>query len=293
MNAEIAETAENALGLRLRALRALRSTVAVVDLAHLPPNDPVVYKMLCEADTIGVFQVESRAQMATLPRLKPKEFYDLVVQVAIIRPGPIVGQMVHPYLNRRAGREPVRYRASLARADPRANARRAAVPGAAAADRDGRGRLHRRPGRGAAARDGLQAIRAADEADRSAAARRHGAQGDYRATPRSRSSRSITSFALYGFPESHAASFALLAYASAYLKAHYPGGVLHGAAQQPADGVLSPVDARQGRAAPRRPLSSDRRADLGLGLHGRSRRRDPPRAAVRERLARTGGASDM
>ena len=86
---------------------------------------------------------------------------------------------------------------------------------------------------------------------------------------------SITSFALYGFPESHAASFALLAYASAYLKAHYPGGVLHGAPQQPADGVLPSGDARQGRAAPRRPLSSDRRAGVRLGLHGRSRRRDP------------------
>src|SRR5262249_15292059 len=81
----------------------------LVDLAHLPPDDPAVYKMLCDADTIGVFQVESRAQMATLPRLKPKEFYDLVVEVAIIRPGPIVGQMVHPYLNRRAGREAVQY----------------------------------------------------------------------------------------------------------------------------------------------------------------------------------------
>src|SRR4051812_34334027 len=80
----------------------------LVDLAHLP-EDPAVYRMLCDADTIGVFQVESRAQMATLPRLKPMKFYDIVVQVAIIRPGPIVGQMVHPYLNRRAGREAVVY----------------------------------------------------------------------------------------------------------------------------------------------------------------------------------------
>src|SRR5688500_4220012 len=77
------------------------------DLAHIPPDDAQVYDLLQKADTIGVFQVESRAQMATLPRLKPKEFYDLVVQVAIIRPGPIVGDMVHPYLNRRAGKEPV------------------------------------------------------------------------------------------------------------------------------------------------------------------------------------------
>ena len=73
------------------------------------PDDPAVYDMLQKADTVGVFQVESRAQMATLPRLKPAHFYDLVVEVAIIRPGPIVGQMVHPYLDRRAGREPVVY----------------------------------------------------------------------------------------------------------------------------------------------------------------------------------------
>ena len=80
-----------------------------VDLAKLPTDDPAVYAMLQRADTIGVFQVESRAQMATLPRMKPTCFYDLVVEVAIIRPGPIVGKMVHPYLNRRAGREPVEY----------------------------------------------------------------------------------------------------------------------------------------------------------------------------------------
>jgi error-prone DNA polymerase len=83
--------------------------LAQLDLAHLPPDDPAVYRMLQAADTIGVFQVESRAQMATLPRLKPTCFYDIVVEVAIIRPGPIVGQMVHPYLNRRRGNEPVTY----------------------------------------------------------------------------------------------------------------------------------------------------------------------------------------
>src|SRR4051812_42010520 len=80
-----------------------------LDLAHLPHDDPETYAMLRRADTIGVFQVESRAQMATLPRLKPRTFYDLVVEVAIIRPGPIVGKMVHPYLDRRAGRAEVTY----------------------------------------------------------------------------------------------------------------------------------------------------------------------------------------
>src|SRR5690606_9523503 len=80
-----------------------------IDLAHLPPNDPKTYQMVQRADTMGVFQIESRAQMATLPRMKPANFYDLVVEVAIIRPGPITGKMVHPYLNRRQGHEPVTY----------------------------------------------------------------------------------------------------------------------------------------------------------------------------------------
>ena len=78
-----------------------------IDLGKLPPDEPLVYETLQKADTIGMFQVESRAQMATLPRLKPKNFYDLVVEVGIIRPGPIVGNMVHPYLARRNGKEPV------------------------------------------------------------------------------------------------------------------------------------------------------------------------------------------
>ncbi len=145
-----------------------------VDLAHLPENDPAVYEMLQAADTIGLFQVESRAQMATLPRLKPATFYDLVVQVAIIRPGPIVGQMVHPYLDRRAGRAADRLRPSAARAGAEAHAGRAALPGAAPAHGHGGGRFHRRPGRGSAPGDGFQALREAHEADRGAAARGHG-----------------------------------------------------------------------------------------------------------------------
>ncbi|MGH7312951.1 MAG: DNA polymerase III subunit alpha, partial [Candidatus Rokuibacteriota bacterium] len=102
------------LGLRMmsvlqEAIALVRETGGEVDLGHLPPDDRTVYAMLQRADTIGVFQVESRAQMATLPRITPERFYDLVVQVAIIRPGPIVGDMVHPYIRRRRGREPVSY----------------------------------------------------------------------------------------------------------------------------------------------------------------------------------------
>src|SRR5438128_10709115 len=91
------------------SLTLVRETGREVDLGHLPPDDPEVYAQLQQADTIGVFQVESRAQIATLPRIHPERFYDLVVQVAIIRPGPIVGQMVHPYVRRRRGREAVTY----------------------------------------------------------------------------------------------------------------------------------------------------------------------------------------
>ena len=95
-----------------------------VDLAHLPQDDPAVYRALQKADTIGMFQVESRAQMSCLPRLRPARFYDIVVQVAIIRPGPIVGKMVHPYLNRRQGHGSSRLPAP-ARSSPCCSARSA------------------------------------------------------------------------------------------------------------------------------------------------------------------------
>ena len=155
-----------------------RGEEPVVDLAHLPPDDPDVYRMLQAAETIGVFQVESRAQMATLPRLRPERFYDLVVEVAIIRPGPDRrpdgASVPEPPRRPRAGH----LSASLARADPEAHAGRAAVPGAVAADGDGGGRLHRRAGRGAAARARVQAIEGADGAGGGQAARGDGPPGD-------------------------------------------------------------------------------------------------------------------
>jgi error-prone DNA polymerase len=213
--------------LGLGMLAALQDSITMlkrrgveIDLAHLPMDDPKVYGMLQQADTVGLFQVESRAQMATLPRLKPDHFYDLVVEVAIIRPGPIVGKMVHPYLDRRAKREPVVYAHPLL--EP-ILARTLGVPlfqeqllrmamvladftGGEAEDlrramgfkrsekrmRDIEGRL-----REGMARNGIVGQTADDVV------------------------RSITSFALYGFPESHAASFALLAYASAFLKTYH------------------------------------------------------------------------
>jgi error-prone DNA polymerase len=191
-----------------------------IDLAHLPQDDPAVYGMLQKADTIGVFQVESRAQMATLPRMKPERFYDLVVEVAIIRPGPIVGQMVHPYLDRRNGRAPVTY------AHPSLEPileRTLGVPlfqeqllriamtvaGFTAGEAE---ELRRAMG----FKRSMARMREIEKRLRAGMAAR-GITG----TTADEIVRGITSFALYGFPESHAASFALIAYASAYLRAHH------------------------------------------------------------------------
>ncbi|HEY7497231.1 MAG TPA: error-prone DNA polymerase [Vicinamibacterales bacterium] len=194
---------------------------AVIDLAHLPPDDPDVYRMLREADTIGIFQVESRAQMATLPRLKPARFYDIVVEVAIIRPGPIVGQMVHPYLKRRQGVEPVVYphpslEPILARTlgVPLFQEQLLRMAMVAAGFSGGEAEELRRAFGFKRSEKRMQQI----EGKLRAGMARQGITGD----AADDIIRSITSFALYGFPESHAASFALLVYASAFLKAHYP-----------------------------------------------------------------------
>jgi error-prone DNA polymerase len=191
------------------------------DLAHLPPDDPAVYELLQKAETIGVFQVESRAQMATLPRLKPTHFYDLVVEVAIIRPGPIVGDMVHPYLNRRAGREPV---IPLHPCLEPVLKRTLGVPlfqeqllrmaMVAAGFTGGQAEELRRAMGFKRSEKRMKQI----GVDLRAGMAKNGITG----ATAERIITSITSFALYGFPESHAASFALLAYASAYLKVHYP-----------------------------------------------------------------------
>jgi error-prone DNA polymerase len=193
----------------------------VLDLAHLPPGDPSVYRMLQEADTVGIFQVESRAQMATLPRLQPKTFYDIVVEVAIIRPGPIVGNMVHPYLKRRQGAEPVAYphpslEPILARTlgVPLFQEQLLRMAMVAAGFTGGEAEELRRAFGFKRSEQRMQQI----ESKLRAGMTRQGITG----TAAEEIIRSITSFALYGFPESHAASFALLVYASAYLKAHYP-----------------------------------------------------------------------
>ena len=203
------------------ALPRLRGSSPAFDLAHIPADDPQVYDLLQKADTVGVVQVESRAQMATLPRLKPTCFYDLVVQVAIIRPGPIVGDMVHPYLNRRAGREPV---VPLHACLEPVLARTLGVPlfqeqllrmaMVAAGFTGGQAEELRRAMGFKRSEKRMRQI----EVQLRAGMANNGITG----ATAERIINSITSFALYGFPESHAASFALLAYASAYLKVHYP-----------------------------------------------------------------------
>ncbi len=201
-------------------LQILSRSGKEVDLAHLP-QDSDVYRMLQKADTVGVFQVESRAQMATLPRLKPERFYDLVVQVAIIRPGPIVGQMVHPYLQRRAGREPVQYphpclEPILERTlgVPLFQEQLLRIAMVAAGFTGGEAEELRRAMGFKRSEARMQKI----EAKLRQGMATRGITGETADSI----IRSIASFALYGFPESHAASFALLAYASANLKCRYP-----------------------------------------------------------------------
>ncbi len=207
------------------SLSLLSETGVAVDLAHLPQDDPAVYDMLQRADTVGVFQVESRAQMATLPRMKPTRFYDLVVEVAIIRPGPIVGKMVHPYLNRRAGREPVTYphpalepilARTLGVALFQEQLLRIAMTVAGFTGGEAE-ELRRALG----FKRSQKRMAAVETRLRSGMAER-GITGEAAELI----VRSIASFALYGFPESHAASFALIAYASAYLKVHHPAAFL-------------------------------------------------------------------
>ena len=215
--------------LALGMLTCLRKTLDLLrqhhrrdlTLATIPAEDPATYTMLGHADTVGVFQIESRAQMAMLPRLKPTHFYDLVIEVAIVRPGPIQGEMVHPYLRRRNGEEPVTYPSDDVR---QVLERTLGVP-----------LFQEQVMRLAIVAAGYTPGEA-DQLRRSMAAwKRHGDIEKHRERiTRGMLARGYTQqfseelfdrlkgFGAYGFPESHAASFALLAYASAWLKCHEP-----------------------------------------------------------------------
>ena len=193
-----------------------------IDIAQIPHDDPKVYESLRRADTVGLFQVESRAQMASLPRNNPDKFYDLVVQVAIIRPGPIVGKMMNPYMERRQGRQEIRYPHPLL--EPVLH-RTLGVPlfqeqllriAMTVANFTG--------GEAEELRRALGSRRSADKMKALELKLRAGMDANG-VGPEAQEEivQSISSFALYGFPESHAASFALIAYASAWLKFHYLG----------------------------------------------------------------------
>ena len=192
-----------------------------LSLATIPPEDNATYDMLCRGDSIGVFQVESRAQMAMLPRLQPRCFHDLIVQVAIVRPGPIQGDMVHPYLRRRAGREQVEYPSAELRdvlertlGVPlfQEQAMKIAIVGA---------------GFTGAEADQLRRAMATFKKNGDIHRFYHKMvegmiERGYDPEFARRCFKQIEGFGTYGFPESHAASFALLVYVSAWLKCHYP-----------------------------------------------------------------------
>lgn len=196
-------------------------------MQDIPAEDPATYAMIGRADTVGVFQIESRAQMAMLPRLAPRRFYDLVIEVAIVRPGPIQGDMVHPYLRRRQGLEPVSYPSPAVKGVlertlgvPIFQEQAMQLAMVAAGFTPGEADQLRRAMAAWKRKGGLEPFR--DKLLAGMAARGYApefAAGLY---------RQIEGFGEYGFPESHAASFALLAYASAWLKCHEPAAFLAG-----------------------------------------------------------------
>ena len=199
-----------------------RHTRVEYNLASLPPEDPTTYDMLCRADSLGVFQVESRAQMNFLPRMRPRSFYDLVIQVAIISPGPIQGDMVHPYLRRRNGQEHISFPSdALGKVLAKTlgvplfqeQAMQIAIIGAGFSPEEA-DRLRR------ALATFKKHGHISHFQDRFMAGMRdNGYDDDFAA----RCFAQIEGFGSYGFPESHAASFALLVYASAWIKCHHPG----------------------------------------------------------------------
>ncbi len=196
-------------------------TGAPIELATIPAEDPAVYAMISDADTVGVFQIESRAQMSMLPRLRPRTFYDLVIEVAIIRPGPIQGDMVHPYLRRRNGEEDVEY------AHPSLEPVLARTLGVPLFQEQGMKLAVVAAGFTAGEADELRRAMGHKRSHERMAAiherlvtgmAKNGISGEIA----ERIFRELSGFADYGFPESHAASFALLVYASAWIKCHHP-----------------------------------------------------------------------
>ena len=265
------------------------------ELRTLPQEDEAVYDMLCEGDSVGVFQVESRAQISTLPRLRPREFYDLVVEVALIRPGPIQGGSVHPYIRRRSKEEPVtflhpRLEKSLGRTlgiplfQEQLMQMVVDVADFTPAQAD---QLRRAMGSKRSTQKMLELSDALFEG-----MARHGIVGEDAEAVH----RKLLAFANYGFPESHAYSFAYLVYASSYLKCHYPAAFTAALLRSQPMGFYSPqslvADARRHGVLTRGPdvLASRARTDLETDEDHRGYRIDPPREQVQGERAAQGPA---
>ena len=239
-----------------------------LDLAHIPKDDAATYKMMQKADTIGVFQIESRAQMATLPRMKPKCFYDVVIEVAIIRPGPIQGDMVHPYLNRRAGREAVTYFDPRLKPILEAHARRAALSGANAQDRDDHGRFFRRGSGGTAARAQFSSLGRTDGKSERETARRDGEKWRRAGSDREDHSvdQLVCALRISGVARDQFRDSRLRQRLS---EGASRGGVLRQPAEQSADGILCSGHDREGCAPAWHPDAAGLCGGIGMALHGR------------------------
>jgi len=234
--------------LGLGMLTAVRKTLEIIsqyepsitELKDIPREDPVTYAMMCRADTVGVFQIESRAQMTMLPRLKPRNFYDLIVEIALVRPGPILGEMVHPYLRRREGLEPVDYPSEAIKG---VLERTLGVPifqeqvmqlsmvaaGFSGGEADALRRAITNWGKNSKLLtfkdkliDGMVA-------------------NGYDLTFAEQTFERVKGFGGYGFPESHSASFALISYASSWLKCHHPAAFLCGLLNSQPLGFYAPA----------------------------------------------------
>ncbi|PLX62961.1 error-prone DNA polymerase [Sedimenticola selenatireducens] len=276
--------------LALGMLSAIRRSLALISdyrrepfrLQDIPPEDPATYAMISKADTVGVFQIESRAQMTMLPRLRPACFYDLVIEVAIVRPGPIQGDMVHPYLRRRQGLELVEYPSPAVRSvlertlgGPLFQEQAIELAMVAAGFSAGEADALRRAMAAWRRRGGIEVFqRKLFDGMR---------QRGYSEEFAGRIFDQIKGFSEYGFPESHAASFALLAYASAWLKCHHPAAFFCGLLNSQPMGFYAPAqliqDARR-RGVRVHPVDVRRsnwdsslepgrgaRPELRLGLH--------------------------
>ena len=290
------------LGCMRRTFDLLKSAKDIdLDMATIPAEDPATYAMIRKADTVGVFQIESRAQMSMLPRLAPTRFYDLVIEVAIVRPGPIQGDMVHPYLRRREGKEPVAFpKPEL----EKVLGKTLGVP-----------LFQEQAMQVAMVAAGFSATEA-DQLRRAMATFKHTGgvnkfrdklitgmiDNGYDAEFAERTFRQLEGFGSYGFPESHAASFALIAYASSWMKCHHPDVFCAAILNAQPMGFYSPAqlvrDARQHGVEVRpidvnasawdctlEPLNQNRSA-VRLGLR-MTRARRKARAATGRRTWRT------